>query len=217
MSFFKSILGSALVLALLATQSQADIIAPLLPVSASSEFADADNIANGSGLSGVGPVEDQLHNNDENSMWQTAVADSVGETIDFDLGGIYNLSNALIWQYNGPNGFGLAEPDREIMEFELAVSPDLSDSFTSIGTFNLAASQDQLAAGFNEPAQVFALSGATAVREVRLTINSVHGGVSDGAAGLSEVRFEGTLVPEPTTIVLGAASALALLGIRRRR
>jgi len=201
---------------LLAAQAQAAIITPT-SVTPSSEFAAAVNMINGSGLSGVGPVETQLHDNNENSMWQTFAGTSVGETATFVLDQNYDLSNSYIWQYNGLNGFGLVEPDREIDAFKLEVSSSLAGAFTSLGTFNLSPALDQTAVGFNEPAQVFATVAAN-VRRVRLTINSVQGGISDGTAGLSEVRFAGTAtVPEPATLALAAVGLFSLPWLTRRK
>ena len=219
MNLLKVTVCCAMLSTILASSSLGDIVTPVAVVP-SSEFVTAVNMINGSGLSGVGPVEDQLHNNDENAMWQTFNLDtgtSIGETAEFILDNNYDLSSAIIWQYNGLNGFGLPELDREIDEFELSVSPDLVSGFTSLGTFNLAPAMDQMASGFNEPAQTFVLSGADNVRRVLLTIRSVQGGVDDGTAGLSEVRFDGTLVPEPAACLLLTLAGLSLMWIARGR
>jgi PEP-CTERM motif len=204
----------------MASAVRGDIVTPVSVV-ASSEFAAANNIINGSGLQGAGPVEGRLHDNNENNMWQTfnlATGTSVGETAVFTLDQNYDLSSAIIWQYNGPNGFGDPEPDREVDSFGLAVSSDLVSPFSSLGVFNLSPSQNQLAGPpAGEPAQIFGLAGANNVRRVQLTILSVHGGVSDGSAGLSEVRFEGRIVPEPTAIALFGMGCLMLWTCRQRR
>ena len=217
MKYAKLSLSCLLVAAIATSQASAEIVTPTA-VTPSSEFAAAINTINGSGLSGVGPVETQLHDNNENNMWQSFDAvtdpfDSIGETIEFDLGGNFDLLDSIIWQYNGLNGFGLAEPDREVADLDVAVSSDLVSAFTSIGTISVAPSQDQTAAGFNEPAQVFS-TAASNVRRVQFTILSVQGGVGDGFAGLSEVRFN--VVPEPASIGLAVASALSLVLISRR-
>ena len=216
MRVLRPLTGCALLLALLAAQTQAAIITPT-SVTPSTEFAAAVNMINGSGLSGVGAVETQKHDNNENNMWQTFAATAVGETAIFTLDQAYDLSNALLWQYNGLNGFGLEELDRELDEINLAVDDDLAGAFTSIGNLNLAPALDQLAIGFNEPAQVFALAGASNVRRVQLTIVSVQGGVDDGTAGLSEVRFEGVAIPEPTTFAMAAVGLLSIPWLNRRR
>ncbi len=220
MDRIKLVLGCTLIVALATVQAQADVVTPALPVANSSEFADADNLVNGSGLSGVGLVEDQLHDNNENNMWQSfnlGTGTSIGEWVEFDLQARYDLSEAILWQYNGLNGFGIAEPDRELDEVEISVASDLVSPLVSIGTINMAPAQDPNVGGFNEPAQVFALgAGADDVRRIRLTINSVQGGVDDGTAGLSEVRFRGVQVPEPTSIALLAMGTYAFVSRRRR-
>ncbi len=207
-----SVLSAAILLACTASVSAA-LITPV-SVTASSEFAQAVNMINGSGLDAFG-----LHDNSENNMWQTfnlTSGTSIGETAEFVLDQNYDLSEAVIWQYNGVNGFGLPEPDRELDEIELSVSPNMTDPFVSIGTFNMAPAFDQLSS-VGEPAQLFALAGATNVRRVLLTILSVQGGVDDGTAGLSEVRFNGAVVPEPGTFAGVLLGAGLLFGMRRRR
>lgn len=218
MSRMRSLTGCAIVLALFATQARADLVTPMT-VTASSQFAAPENMINGSGLDGVGPVPGQLHNNDENGMWQTFSASPIGESAEFTLDGVYDLSDAYIWQYNGPSGgpMGLPEPDREVGSLDIAISPNLVDPFVSIGTLTLAAAQDQTIVAFNEPSQTFALGSGNIAQRVRLTILSSQIPGGDTIHGLSEVRFEGTLVPEPTSIALGALGLLALANGRRRR
>ena len=95
MSVFKSLVGCTLILALAAGQARAEIITPV-SVTPSSEFAAAVNMINGSGLDGVGPILGQLHDNDENHMWQTFAGTAVGESAIFELDGVYDLSDAHI-------------------------------------------------------------------------------------------------------------------------
>ena len=208
-----------MLLALAATQARAEIVTPV-SVSVTSEFAAGVNMINGSGLIGDGPVETRLHDNDENNMWQSFSDTPVGETATFELDASYDLESAIIWQYNGPDGNGTLRPDREVDEFEVLVSPDLESPFTSIGTFNLAAATDQsIAPPGGEPAQTFALTGATDVRRVQLKINSLHSvppiaGVNQAdLGGFSEVRF---FVPEPATFAMVGLGILTLLWQSRR-
>ncbi len=221
MSGFRIALAGCFLLAIVST-TRGDIVTPVSVV-ASSEFAAANNIINGSGLQGAGPVQGRLHDNNENNMWQTfnlATGTSVGESAVFTLDQNYDLSSAVIWQYNGLNGFGTPELDREVDGFELAVSSDLASPFLPLGMFHLAPAQNQVAGPpAGEPAQIFGLAGANNVRRVQLTIRSVQGGVSDGSAGLSEVRFDGHIVPEPTAIALFGfgVGCLALWNRRHRR
>lgn len=205
-------LFSVAVLVACVTSAPAALITPTA-VTASSQFTSPDRMIDGSGLDEFG-----LHDNNENNMWQTFNLDtetSIGETAEFILDQNYDLSEAVIWQYNGLNGFGLPELDRELDEIELSVSSGLTGDFTSIGTFNMAPAFDQLS-NVGEPAQLFALTGATNVRRVLLTINSVQGGVDDGTAGLSEVRFNG-VVPEPNTFIGLILGVGVLISSTRRR
>jgi len=196
-----------------AIQARGAIITPI-SVTPSSEFAPASNLIDGSGLDPLG-----LHDNNENNMWQTfnlATGTSIGETVEFELDQNYDLSDAIVWQYNGLNGFGLPELDRELDEVQVAVSPDLVSPFTTIGSFNMDPAVDQTSL-VGEPAQIFALSGASNVRRVQFTILSVQGGVDDGTAGLSEVRFAGSVVPEPASLLLLITGGLAFCQLRRRK
>lgn len=219
MRVFKPILGCALILAFAATQARADIITPT-SVTASTQFAAAVNMINGSGLDGVGPILGQLHDNNENNMWQSFAATSVGETAIFELDQVYDLSDAHIWQFNGPASGTIDVPQREVEDFDISISPDLVSPFLSLGTNTLNPALDPLSGpvpDFNEPVQSFALAGSNLARRVKITILSVHSPPSDGAAGLSEVRFEGTAIPEPATLGLAVVSALSIPWLVRRR
>ena len=110
------------------------------------------------------------------------------QIIEFEFDGSYDLSNVHIWNDN-EDGFA---PDRGVNEFEIQVSPDRTGAtFTAVGTtYNLTADD-----GFsNNSAQEFPLV-ASAIRRVRLLINSNHG-ISEAYVGLAEVRFEGSLVTQ---------------------
>ena len=216
-------MSAAILLMIAAAPVWGEIVTPV-SVSVTSEFAAGVNLINGSGLSGDGPVETQLHDNVENNMWQSFSGTPIGETATFELDANYDLSSALVWQYNGPDGNGNPRPDREVDEFEVFVSPDLVSPFTSIGTFNLAAAADQtVGPPGGEAAQTFSLSGASDVRRVQLTINSIHivdpiVGVNQGdLGGFSEVRFEGSIVPEPMTFSMFGLGLLTAIGFIRRR
>ena len=219
MGVFRALFGCTLLLALLAAQSQAAVITPVA-VTPSSQFAAAANLINGSGLDGVGPVLGQLHDNNENNMWQTFAGTSVGESVEFELDQVYDLSDAHIWQYNGPSQGNLDVPMREVENIDISISPDLVSPFVSLGTKTLAPAIDPLAGPvptFGEPAQNFALGSGNLARRVKLTILSVHSPPSDGFAGLSEVRFSGTAIPEPATLALAAMCGLSIPWLSRRK
>jgi len=107
--------------------------------------------------------------------------------ITFDLGGLYDVSEAYIWQG------GHAETDRGVNEFEILTSTN-GTAFTTAGQSSLAewdGSSDIFA-------QTISFSHAFATH-VRFSITSTHG--TDGFIALSEVRFE-TYFPEGMVIML---------------
>jgi hypothetical protein len=184
---------------MLAGDTRGDIVTPVSAIATSSFAIPPSALIDGSGLNGVGPIQNQRHSNNENAMWIAGIGSQAqNEALEFTLDLNYNLSSAIIWQYNGVNGFGQPTPERGIDEFTILVSPDLASPFVPIGTFNLNAPVDPLDPA-GELAQVRAMANATNVRRVKFDINSAHGGPAQEFVGLSEVRFEGTALPPPAT------------------
>jgi hypothetical protein len=224
MSVSKVFLSSLLVLAFSASQAKADLVTPV-SVSASSEFAAAANLINGSGLDGVGSVTDQLHDNNENNMWQSfGFGGTIGENVTFVLDQSYDLSDAHIWQYNGaiqffdPNNPDLFVPARQTEDIDISISPDLVSPFVSLGTSTLAPALDPAfgsptIGAFHEPAQTFGLAGSNLAKRVKITILSLHDpDDADGFNGLSEVRFGGdTLLGPIPSINIGSKGKTPLL------
>ncbi len=176
-----------------------------------------DNLINGSGLDGEGAVEDQLHTNDNATMWFSGCEDAglpggtppecptgfevapVDEqVVEFEFDGSYDLSSALVWQYNERSGIGPL-PGRGVRTFEMLASPNLTDDFVSLGTYELAVASPAAELGvFSEPAQKIGICGpeSTGVQRVRFRILEAHSGEAMDYVGLSEVRFQGTpLIP----------------------
>jgi hypothetical protein len=204
------------------------VIKPISVVATSEWNAGGDdgrvaNLIDGSGLSGVGPVETQTHDNagDASTMWHAGPQDAGlgGPTGDppfvntqavvFDLGSAMDLSGVYIWNHNQVAIPSPVLTDRGVDAFGILVSGDsdpLTASFGSIGSFNL-----NEALGGAEPAQLvpFAAAGA---RLVKFEIDSVHSGAGSDYVGLSEVRF----LPEPSAAA-GLVSAVGLLWALARR
>ena len=193
----------------------------LTPVgaTASSEFNGADpgtravNTINGLGLSVNSPAGTHDNNPDAETMWHSQVlaspADAANEFITFDLGAPYDLTGAYIWNFNQLSGDNNATA-RGVQGFDLLTSPDNSTFATAISGGTLAQ-----AGGSNaEPAQ-FVPFTAAAARYVTIDVNSNFDGPFNNVVGLSEVRFQGTAVPEPAALGLLGLGGLALL--RRRR
>ena len=197
-----------------------DIVAPS-NVAATSQFGlglEIQNVTNGSGLDGVGPIEDQLHDNDPNHMWIAGCADAgvpggtpegecadpfgvapvTEQIIEFELDTAYELNAALVWQYNELNPNAGPFPMRGVKRLEVHVSPSLLDAFTMIGSYELEIAEvDPEPATFSEPAQTLALDGDPVARRVQFHILEAHSGAESEFVGLSEVRFDGTPIDGP--------------------
>jgi hypothetical protein len=165
-------------------------------VTASSTFRtyDANNLINGSGLSGG------LHDEDYEHMW--ASDGTPTGSLVFDLGGVYSLTDALVWNYNA-ECCGL---ERGVRDLTVSISGD-GVSYTPIGDFGLTEGT-----GGWIPADVLNLGGATG-RFVQFGLTRNYG--DEYLIGLSEVQFDGASVsetPEPGTAMLFlAAAALFIL------
>ena len=146
---------------------------------ASSEFGGrpAINAVNGSGL-----VGDQ-HGDSFGDMWLSANNDTAG-TFEVDLGAVYDLTSVKVWNYNETGAFA----SRGVMTANLDVA-------TSLGSYTTHAADRALAIAPGAPGatgETIDLTGVTA-RFVRLDISANHGDA--GFTGLSELQFDGTLVP----------------------
>jgi len=136
--------------------------------------------------------------------------------IVFDLGGLYVVPELQIWNYNEIAGF----LNRGVDELEILGSTD-GTSFVSLGTFNLAIAPG---AGNVDFSQTLSLPGVN-LQYLKFDILSNHngvtyptaGGVDNAFVGLSEVRFFGTMVPEPSTLAIWSLLAGVGLGAARRR
>ena len=192
-----------------------------------------DGLINGSGLDGAGAVEDQLHGNVNSDMWLSGCEDAgidggtpadcptgfeaapVDEQIvEFVLDGTYDLSSAIVWNYNENSDFGPLVA-RGVKTFELQVSASQTGPFTSVGTFELASANTD---GNPEAAQsldIDGMAGTDGVRRVRFVISDNHSEGEDGYVGLSEVRFDGIEIVGPKVPALNelglATLALAIL------
>lgn len=147
------------------------------------------NIINGSGMSTNPVTADATHDSTLSAMWMSWQPAGRYEIV-FELGAWYDLSSALIW-----NIAQRACPERCVDSMAIRVSHDsvlVESLFTVIDTFDLS-----VPASYPVEAEHVACT-ADSVRLVMFDIiSNVGRNQADGGGnvvGLSEVRFEGTLV-----------------------
>ena len=133
------------------------------------------------------------------SSGPTAYPVVASQSVTFDLGQAYNLTQAYIWQMNQHlSGRTDLYQTRGVASFDIETSLD-GVTYTQLGatqTLNVAGGVP------GEPAQVKAMSIEN-VRYVRFDVRTAHGGAPNEYVGLSEVRFEGTPVSPTPPVVAG--------------
>lgn len=175
----------------------------------------ATNLVNNAGLVGAGPYgENSLHteNTGAADQWHSSGGVVNDQFITFDLDSVgtqaYDLTSIHIWQANQSNNYG-----RGVKQFDLLYSTNNGASWlTALTDSTLAISSG--GANVSNAAQNFSLALA-GVTHVKIEIDSSWNGTTNDYVGLSEVKFSGTAVPEPSAALLGGLGMLALL--RRRR
>ena len=134
-----------------------------------------------------------------------------GAVITFDLGGSTALNSVTIWNYNET-----ARPDlvnRGANAAQILVASEEGGAFTSLGDFNFTVAPGVADQNFGQIIDLSTFPEAGDARLVRFNITSNHGG-DNNFVGLSEVRFDGTQVPEPSA---GILALIGLAGCLRRR
>jgi len=198
------------------------------PVSASSNVAGSGSPAwlisldNGRGLapspafgpayvSGVTDYQPYIAQNPVHAIPSTANGFSytgAAALIDFDLGGLFSLTNLALWN-GSENANGVIDG---INEFTVLVDDNAAfSSPENAGTFNATS----VARNVLIPVESFDFSKAIDGSHVRLQVNSSHG---RGFSLLSQVAFGGMIptVAEPGTVAL-LLVGISGLGAWRRR
>ena len=173
----------------------------------------------GSGLTGGGGVSTDTHGGIPETMWLSAGSftffggPDYDPAITFNLGSLYNVNALRIWNYN-ETGF----TKHGANQLTVTAGATLL-TMTQTQTISLLQGGGTGA----EPAQNFTSTFA-GVQYLKFAINSnydgddfvndVFTGSAEQFAGLSEVRFEGTAIPEPGSLSLLAAMGTVLLSLR---
>jgi hypothetical protein len=220
-------------LAFAVATANAVVITPVGAVG-DSEYDDSAGIRraiytiNGAGLDpSPGDVLTKLHNEASTTelnggMWMNAEGKGTTGNIIFDLGATYLLTDLHVWNQAEYAYVCCNLSSRGANEVDVYVGAD-SNPTTFAQKFNFAqamqtapsttfAGAAQFGNDFNIPGATYTLTTPVTARYVKFDILSGHG-VSQ--IGLSEVRFSGRLIPEPSTFAL-IGIALIGCGLRRR-
>ncbi len=144
-------------------------------------------MVDGSGMTGNNRSATHTHLNATKLFWHSDGTTVSNQWVEFDLGNIYTITNALIWQLAQSNLTARGVQDFDI---DVAGTNHVFTSYSTGKTLNRATvDPDQFC-------QIIPLYTQD-VRYIRFDINSNFG---DTYVGLSEVRFE-VILPEPRDLV----------------
>jgi hypothetical protein len=218
--------------------SNAAVITPVA-VTATSNYSDGNgsrvaiNTINGAGLDpSPGDVLTKLHNQSPNANWEGGMWLSQEEpqnldpptpqSITFDLGAVYLLTDMYVWNYaertSGATNAGLGikdaniyadlnpDPSTLVQSFQFAQAAEVAPPTTFAGPANWGTS-------YNVPGQLYSFTAPVLAQYVEIdALNSWFPNPIIKSRGLSEVRFIGQLIPEPSTFVL-LSLAVAAFGL----
>lgn len=200
--------------ALAATAAPAATITPV-SVTATSTFPffgeySPEDLITGSGL------VDGLHDDNYANMWMTDQSVQQAQ-LTFDLGAVYDLAAADIWQFNfGTNTPVISTLDRGVKDFRILLSTD-DTSFSEVfaGTLARSPGTGPIAA------QTFDFTGTARFVQIDILNNYAQGTIyeRDYASGLSEVRFQSAVaaVPEPASWAMMISGFGLIGGAMRKR
>jgi hypothetical protein len=152
--------------------------------------------------------------------------------ITFDLGAVYNVGSFVIWPYNedhGPPDHLMYTGAKDVKVYTSTTDTLAGQNGQAGGTLLADIDIPPGAGKPNIPGEVFNIPFTG--RYMRLDVFSNHAedpavwpfGEADPSSGdltltgISEIRFDGTIVPEPSCCILGILGLLSLGLVGRRR
>ena len=212
-----TLLVNLLIVSVAASVSDAAIIS-IAPgnVSSSSEIGAPfdrinDHLVDGSGLVGEGH-----DGTPDGTMWLSEGTCCGGSQdfdpwVQFDLGETYSITSIRGWNYNAATGGNLTERGVNALTVQYGITDGLGS--TVPGITNFAQAPEPVTNAY--AGEVFDGFAPFTARYIKFDIDSNHNG-DNFFYGLSEVQFEGALIPEPGSLVLLSLGAMSLLWRKRR-
>jgi hypothetical protein len=131
-------------------------------------------------------------------------------SVYWDLGAVYTLGSAQIWNYNQYKPSVGDLPTRGIKDAHIYVSDD-GISWTPVQSLEF----DKASGAADYAGFTYDFVGGVTTRWVGFAIDSNWGDA--GYVGLSEVQFHTAPVPEPATMLLLGSGLIGLAGFGRKK
>ncbi len=177
-----------------------------------------ENTINSSGLDPT----NQTHGVAFDTMWMTADGDVANASIQFDLGAVYNLASAHIWNFNQYTVISDASTfdgtNRGVQQVDILVSLD-SANWTVFDDDHIFQRAPNTPTPSSDYAGFDLDFGGTVARYVKFEIDSNFGSdIAGNFVGLSEVQFTpAAAVPEPATMLLLGSGLIGVGAFVRRK
>ena len=224
------ITGTMMLVLMLTTMSaSADWLTPdASDQSSSSEtYLTAETTINGNGM--FVPVPDTYHTNnmtyssfspgETGMMWLSSLGDTT-PSIYYGFDDVVTLDTLKIWNFNDESQLDASIQEAQVRYTTDTGLPLANRTWKDAGTIVLARGTGSGYYAGNAPIDVATdLPGLDNVEitGLMLEVLDTYNSNGLGQAGLSEIHFEGEVVPEPATMGLLAVGGIAMLRSRRRR
>jgi hypothetical protein len=169
---------------------------------------DLNNTINGAGLSGGNHALSTSTN-----AWRSTSTADLSVTmpmprVTFEFVTSYNFSGLTFWNLGGDSTLSA----QGIKDVTIEASNNNGTSWTTLTTTSFAAG----GAGPTISGEQITFSSPVQANRVRFIGLSRQGGGNTGGIGFSEVQFQGTAIPEPSSLLALLAFGLAGVGLRKR-
>ena len=195
--------------------------------SSSETYFTAETTVNGNGIR-----YDDYHNNNKTytypdtttkgMMWLSEMNDVIGAWVAFEFDGPVTVEKLTVWNFNdgsdlnaGIKEFKLWYTNSPLAANDWTLVEETGTSAAEIGTLDITKGLLYYYPNTSiDVATEFPGLEGVELTGVMLDVISTY---SSSKAGLSEIRFDGEVVPEPATMGLLAIGGIAMLRSRRRR